>query len=584
MELTRAPDAKFVSVHELTPRKLIISPRNFAELSQLLKKLTSVPQSYIRSLTLDFSDYARCTSYASLSEREMVVIAQALKRNFPNLRDLSINTSWVRITPSGYQALATALSQLKALSKLKLNFHFAHESTQSLYYLAQSIKKVSNLTKLGITFAEDLGSRINSAVLTKLSQSIKHKICLADLSFTFVSCPSLLGDGINSLINSLQQLTQLKKLELDFANTSMSQHNLTNLATSFKQLKQLIDLKLRYLGHLNFTDKSWQEISQGIASLDTLTRLELNLGGGLPLQQLKNMGIILKQLPQLTELKLVLWGNQQLNDESWPIIEQGLVRLANLTSLDLDLGSSSSKIDLSCIATIVKQLPHLTSVRLNFCYNPQLTNNSLSEIAHSIASLSQLDELELVVSYCSALTDQGVVALSHAIHNLSLRSLKLDFSYSDNLKLANPTLTELARSVSTLAKLEKFYIDIGLCKGLDEKGITEVAMSIGHLQSLTKLTLRLNSSITDPILKQLGTSLSQLKRIEQLAMHLGTSELITEQGIDYLANNLKNLPELAQLKMTIFTTDNVAQRSELKLYHVLSKLKKQPIKAEINIF
>jgi hypothetical protein len=514
-QITNPPGLRLFAVHNHSTCNLTISFSNSYSIREQLTQLGAYPQANIYSLSLNFS------SCNNLTNKDILMLGKLLKRNFPQLRQFALEVAEnSKITAEGYQHLANALSHLKSLTELKLKLSLRLESELTVYYLTNSIKKISGLQKLTIAFSSY--TALSNKLLAYLADSIEHHTGLIELSIAFDDFRNTLYDGIDRLINSLKRLVQLKKLNLYLERTKVSPQNLGNLAATFQQLNQLLGLGLSLEGTTLISEECWGEIAQSIASLAQL--IEFDFEGGF-----------------------------------------------NITSQSI-----------SYLADAIGQLTQLSSLGLYFAFNRYLTNEVWQGISQSISHLTQLRKLDLAVSWCSALNDQAIIELGTATHNLKLQSLKLNFSNNKLSNLGLTALAQSISNLPALTRCQlnldhcRQLDEEGIAALIT--GIGKVA----ELTSLN-LQLQ-GCKLTDNNLQQLGESLSQGSHFAQLDLGLRECRNITDHGIIELANHLKNIPSLAKLGMVLTSSAQITQHSEQALKDLVAgQLNREPIISDIKL-
>jgi hypothetical protein len=408
-----------------------------------------------------------------------------------NLDELEFKNTDSVVTANGYKELSHGLDQLKSLTKLKLNLNLINQPVLSMHYLFQCIKGMNKLEKLDIAFSS--GAAVSNELLFALGDCIKNLPNLTSLRISLKSLSRKNNDpveaGINQLIKSLEQLVNIKKLELEFLNAELSPENLIKLATTLELFKQLSTLSLKFTDRLPYDDKAFGKLAESIAVLK-----------------------------QLKTFKFACWQN--LSGDS-----------------------------ISYIAKAISCLPLLVSLSFKLCDNLNLTDEKWKEITQAFVSLKHLEELDLDLHYCRSLSDPAIQHLCNSIQDLKLMSFKLALGA---VKLSNTSLYSLAKIIEISRKtLKECSINLGDCIRDDENGIVALITSIGNLESLTALNLRLNgyTPITEEGLKKVGPLLGQLIHLTQLYMKL--QELINLQMSSYAVKKFTEESETGLISIVI---------------------------------
>ena len=201
----------------------------------------------------------------------------------PNLEDL-----WLKFTQIGEEevtALARSLQNVAQLSKVDLsNNPLGHGISE----LAKHLHSVPHLKKLNL---ED--TQMGGEEVTALARSLQNVTQLSKLDLS----NNPLGHGISELAKHLPSIPHLKKLNLE--DTQMGEEEVTALARSLQNATQLskLDLSNNPLGH------GVSELAKHLHSVPHLTWLYLNntqMGEG----EVTALAHVLVYVPELTVLSL----------------------------------------------------------------------------------------------------------------------------------------------------------------------------------------------------------------------------------------------------------------------------------------
>jgi hypothetical protein len=153
----------------------------------------------------------------------------------------------------------------------------------------------------------------------------------------------------------------------------------------------------------------------------------------------------------------------------------------------------------------------------------------------------------------------AVKQIAQLIQHLKLKGLNLNFG---GALISNLGLTAIAESIRAVPELKSCDLSLVDCSVINELGINNLIAAIGSLSGLTELALWFTGcSLTNQNLEQLGNALGQLKHLTKLYLNLRSCEQISDRGIDYLANNLINLHELAEFSICLPKNGNTTQSS-----------------------
>jgi hypothetical protein len=511
MSLTQIQATQLFRKYNPNPHHLTIKLTSPLRLREPLKILSTVSHKRIQSLALD-SRYCQ-----GFDDTDMLLLGKVLTKKFPHLRKLTCEVSlWRRITAGreGYRQLAYAFGNLKSLTELCINLELKNQSQQSLRDLAQNIKKLKDLKKIILGLSG--GNSINDSVISTLANSIQHHASLTEFGLVIADSQSLKHSGINSLASRLTNLGQLKKLKLNFTHTYLSQHNQNDIIAIFKQLNQLTSLRLSFRSNSSVMSSSWRAVFQSIARLENLTRLNLDVGGYLPMLNLNEIAPTLSELTQLSSLRLNFFGNSSLSSDVWQKLAHSISKLTQLTELNLNLGSG-------------------------------------------MASFTLID-------------DEAINQLAQIIRGFKLTSLTLGLSHLDNM--SNRNLIALASAIKKMPQLTSCNINLAWCCNIEKTGIAALIASIGGLESLTQLSLCFNGdSITDKHLEQLALLLAQHSRLSKLDLRLVGCKQVSDEGIGWLAHGLAKFPHLTELTLGLPSHSRVTEQSTGKLHTIIQAKK-----------
>ncbi|KAL4480060.1 hypothetical protein ABPG74_020576 [Tetrahymena malaccensis] len=243
-----------------------------------------------------------------------------------NLNLIKLNLNNNKVLDECLQDLRDSLIELKMLSNLNLNLNCKHRSDTGLLFLGQALEKISNLTHLSL----DIHQKVNQK----------------------------LEEGLIKLVQSIQFLSNLKQIAINFQDISISEQVAQNLSTSFSNMDNLTDIALG-LQNCEISDKAAELIQIGLNCLSSLRKFYFNVSknqiGNSQLQQFQFM----KSLQSLEKCSLKLCSSL--------ISNVGALSLANVLEnciqlQILDLNLSKSKIDNEGISLICQALIKLQSI------------------------------------------------------------------------------------------------------------------------------------------------------------------------------------------------------------------------------
>jgi hypothetical protein len=518
-------DLKLFSALKQQPCKFIV---NFSDDSVTFFKQLEIlakTHKYAESLTLNFAESLTLSfdSYSGLTDQVMLQLSKFLPHQFFRLKSFTFKVNGItQLTTTGYQDLAATLQRLKSLEELNLGLKPRfNQPVEALSTIFQSIKGIKRLKKLGIELDItwdyiDQYKTNDEQLFSVLAESIQRHRSLTELNLCIDGCSRVSTDSITSLAKRLPDLVSLEQFRLAFPQINQLPENFNELVTALKPLKFLVSLGL----HVPQTEYS------------TETACET----------LKN-----------------------------------IASLAQLRTLQLDLGQELSSATLSEIANTLHQLEHLTGLSLGL--SGKFDDSMLTvcqSVFKNIANLNWLAELDLSLHDCWTITDQFITNFAEAIRvqQHKLTELRLTLWLVHNLTDAN--LLELTQAMENLPNLSKCSLNIFHCPKVSEEGVTALIFRLGNLKSLINLSLQVyGCPITDTSLEQLGASLSQLNYLSELWLVFMNGSQITKVGINHLTSNLNKLTNLTALTLELFyTSDEVFQQGQAQIESAVRKLPK----------
>ncbi|EAR81833.2 hypothetical protein TTHERM_01478590 (macronuclear) [Tetrahymena thermophila SB210] len=420
------------------------------------------------------------------------------------------------------------------------------------------------IKKLSIKFESNLYQ--NELFVSQNEGYLSSLHNLSDLTLIFESNCNLGLEGWNSILKSVQQLTQLEKLVI--------------------QVQELCFLEDQGFNLLNFT----------ISSLKKLKKLEIEIqkSNYISHSSLQNFVQFLNNTKYLIELKLKIDELQPKNSETNIEIWQGLQQLEQIESLDLDLDlryQDQNEIDqlFQSILTFKKITKLNLALRI-------LTSCSISRITHFLQQMISLTALKLNFKDISLNLDD-ILHISTFFNKLT----NLEEIHLENLQNQNKDLgffnDEYFQSLSQLAKLKSLKLDFDkvgsrnssqseavVCKSLENKSqlnilelittnhqlyeetITKIAQQIYfNCDKLKQLNFQIKTKISLIGYQNLSESFKQLNQLSELKLNLYFEDDTTE-GQNKLLNSLSHLSNLKDLNLKLnynFYTNVYRQQSHL---------------------
>jgi hypothetical protein len=478
---------------------------NPSRIRKQLKVFSSFRHSHkrIQGLAIDFM---QCSNF---TDKELSKLSNQVSTTMPKLRQITLIESKLPcLTAEGYKLLGKTLRKLKTLEEVNLSLNPRYHPLQALAHIAHSIKSLAHLTKLHLSLASYYHS-IGGQAFSQFALGLQHHTGLTELSFFVNGCKIDNPEYLNSFAKSLQRLVNLKKLNLELYNTKLTGESLSEMAVALKPLQSLTSLSLNFPECNRPADLIGHEILKSIAGLTKLTTLNLDLGRNLPAPNFTQVAVTLRELTQLTSLRLQFGNNSYLDDNSGCQIAQGIASLTHLTKLDLDLSNCTALTDqtLMELATALSR-DQLESLKLDISRNRNFSNISLKLLA---PVLNNLRKLKINLRQCSKFNENGIAAFTSKLGNFDqLTSLILQF---DDCAVTNKNLQQLDESLGNLTNLTTFGIRLSGCTQINDEGMAYLAHGLDNLPRLTKLMLGtpMGSGTSTKFIQQLYSTLKAKK-------------------------------------------------------------------------
>jgi len=497
---------------------------NFGECKQIHD--VSIIASAIADLTelehleVDFSGCAHFTGISGfwLSLKSLI-----------NLQYLQLNcTGCVQITRGDLLALGQSLSNLQHLKCLYTNFKECSK-IENLSLFDATFESISHLSALWIDLSVcphlvdtsglsklclqaelrrlvlDLHSCDRLVQLTDVCQSLASLRKLDELSIRLGYCAQF--NDANSLFKCVSTLKMLTQLQLDMSDCPLIEEI---TAGSLQTLTQLKDLNLDFTNCQKLP--SIEPFTRELSSLTLLRTLKLHLTNCKKVSNIAPLGDGLGTQLKMKHLEMHFQNCCEIRDLS-PL--GSLETLGQLKHLVLDFYNCKYLQDCVALSRSIQSLDKLKHLELNF--NNCKTMTGIDDLLFSLAKLTKLEYLELRLTACENVSD--LAALGFSLCALTgLKVLKLDLNSIKHLSNISPLaqglqqcvlLEELEismnrcgelvdvsplKALSALTKLRHLKIDLGLSKHLKLTNFGEcgLATALCRLPSLKSIEISLN--------------------------------------------------------------------------------------------
>jgi hypothetical protein len=309
-------------------------PENLNEILMVLKPLKS-----FSVLHLNFHQGQRSYPQAEVCHEALASIA-----SLAHLTALHLNLGYELSVETRYE-IANTIKKLEQLTSLGLTLRLTStfvkvtESDQGCQAILASIARLEGLTKLDLCLYDaDYGA---DKIITKLGETLHlRRHTLQALNLKLSEIIKLSDANLSAIARTLGNLQKLRNcgIELDLYCTQISEQGVSALTTSFGKVKSLTELALKVTGY-HVTDKN-----------------------------LKHLGESLEQFADLTNLSLDFFQSQQLTPQGISHLADSFTNLTNLVEFNVKLIDSSKEVyehGKTQITTVAGKLPKLKNLEVD---------------------------------------------------------------------------------------------------------------------------------------------------------------------------------------------------------------------------
>lgn len=293
----------------------------------LAVKNDSVVDSYLRygRLGENLESYSLVLIGNSLTSESLGYLKTHLSR--ANLKELDLNLYANKIGPEGSLLVAEALKTQKNLNWLSVDVYFNNITEIGTEYICDGVEAIKHegLKYLNLNFdfnyIKNEGAKAIGLLMSRLTDVESLHLGVASKNFGYL--------GFKHIINGLGHLGQLKELTF--------RCGINRVGGNGAQITRDLLYKLPLLTHLNLNfyenyvgDDGIIELTKGVASLEKLTTLYLNLG----FNDAKGYGLIrsLEQLIKRTyEDVYISFSSNEFQDTEVALVKDELVKLIKKT-------------------------------------------------------------------------------------------------------------------------------------------------------------------------------------------------------------------------------------------------------------
>ena len=280
--------------------------------------------------------------------------AQPLAEGFQGLQSLSKLSFTLKHSKSLNDQIAKdlreALSKLKSLSALKLNFYENHFSHEGIKEILEGVTTLNNLKEMDL----NLDNRKSTSFIL---QQVKSFIPFFK---------SLEIKSLNSVLNSLQE--NLEALKLDLALFHSAAQDLSFFAESLASMKQLSTLRLQFnkVNDSKKCHKGLEDIFSSFKKIHRLTNLELIIQNGSD-EDLRSFLISLKGCRKIESLMISFPIEKAFSSNTAHQFIEAMGTLEKLYKISLNIFFRDNQDqEVSVFWTGIKKLKSLSILHFNF--------------------------------------------------------------------------------------------------------------------------------------------------------------------------------------------------------------------------
>eukprot|EP01017_Pseudomicrothorax_dubius_P044649 TRINITY_DN7568_c0_g2_i3.p1 TRINITY_DN7568_c0_g2~~TRINITY_DN7568_c0_g2_i3.p1 ORF type:complete len:367 (+),score=42.08 TRINITY_DN7568_c0_g2_i3:125-1225(+) len=344
--------------------------------------------------------------------------------NVPFLSRLFMILNVEDFDDQGSSAVARLLQKCRTLSQLKLRFDRSSATDTTLLLLVGVLPGLSYLKEVELSFS-GVESQIKDHGTIALLQSLRSLRQLRMLSINLSNCFSLTdatGIEISLLLNHLQGLSSLR---LYIEQVELKEATLLQLSKSLSGLKQLKDFLLNLNKAIDLSEDIYccfiQDLSSASLSEITLCFADSPDFGN---RAAKCFADLLRSQPLLEKICLLI-RQTAVTDEGLIEIASGLSNVPKLKDLHLSLGGL------------------------------KISDESVKRLNQSLLTLENLYSMNLDISFCKDVTDQAGATFAELLR-VRTNINKVSLSYLGT-SIRNQARDNL-RKVSTERHFEEFRI------------------------------------------------------------------------------------------------------------------------------
>ncbi|KAL4465268.1 hypothetical protein ABPG74_001982 [Tetrahymena malaccensis] len=513
----------------------------------------------------------------------------------------------------GLNLLGQAFSSLSSLKKLTINIYsFNYVSVQSLKNLISNFKYLSQIEELKLIIPNydieiceeklDLWSGLSYLQSIQdlelyLNLQYNTQVDIDDFLQTLISFKKLTKlnlaldynqqefSFVKKLTFYLEQLTQLKELNLNLFQKVQQKEDILLISTFFRKLINLEKLQLQSC--FSYFQQPIDEYYESLAFLPFLTDLQIEIPIESSTESDRKRIQCLNNKQRLNSIKIVS-SKENLKDQIFDSITQSLKQNNQIQSLVLHFNRLDKQSQSLALCESLKSMNHLK--QLNFSTNLDKSKiKCLNQVLESVGKIKSLQKLDLNLDrqLFGKLQRKKELALSHlkllnlAVFKINIKEMLFsnEFLELGQILQNQQDLQELSIIISFQRSMQNSSLFGWLAnqqqqpnKGNQIESIEDFLQGIKSLQNLKNLYYGIShSNENKQILDQILSSFKNLKNLEDFNI---TNNRFQEdsQGIllSEAISNMKNLKNLS------FYNSDVQQtlQKQISQFQTLQNLEK----------
>ncbi|KAL4482958.1 hypothetical protein ABPG74_018984 [Tetrahymena malaccensis] len=465
------------------------------------------------------------------------------------LQFLKLDLDIRKVNKQGVQAIASAFEQLNNLENLDVKLSYLEGQIEGIKDLAIAIGKLANLKHFSFTVIQE--NIIKTEILNELSNSLRNLIQLQSLSledlYYFQD-----EESIIRFADVFNQRHELKKLHLKIESQKFyGQHVALCLFASLKSLVNLTDFKIVIWDNFNLQAEGTSALAEAISHMKNLLNLQICIKSNNKIghKGAISIGDALGELKQLESLKLFIDYNNLINQEGAQGIAEGIQKLSNLVDLNVQI-CQNNFLKSNGIHFLGKALSQLNNLNLLKCViEESITNFGAYGFALGFQNQKKLKQLELSFGDFEVVTKENFKQLFEGFKQLKdLEYLK--FSRSGLFNQTNIDLSDLSHSLKYLENLIELELSIIIGQQNDQSYL-DFGQAIGSLTKLKKLNLKVSGEqLCSNYFIAVANGIKNLSLVQEMDLNFIGDEIQIDQ-CQQLTEIFKNSVNLKELKMQL---------------------------------